>query len=165
MPKLHEITGSLIQIENMMDDPEAGEQQILDAIETMDGALKEKAVSIVMLVQNLESASDAIKAAETRMSERRRVIDNRTRAIKDYVLKCMQASGIMKIECPEFKISIRNNPQKVVIEDEKLVPIFYLRQPEIPPPQPDKKLIASDIKQGVIVDGCHLEQGQSLSIS
>jgi hypothetical protein len=106
----------------------------------------------------------AIKKAESEMASRREAMENRSQSIKDYILRCMRNSGINKIECPYFKISIRTNPQKVIIDDESKIPLSYMRQPDIPPPIPDKKAILNDIKVGVIVDGCHSEQGNSLVI-
>lgn len=163
--KLHEITGAMIQFESMLDDPEIDEARMLEAIDVMDMALKEKATGIVMVVQNLEATATAMKDAEQRMADRRRVIENRVKSIKTYVLLNMQAAGINKIECPEFKISVRNNPPKIVITDEAAIPLAYLRQPEPPAPMPDKKAILADIKQGVVIDGCHMEIGQSLVIT
>ena len=163
--RLHEITGAMIQLEKLADNPEIDEQQLISAFDEAEGELQLKAKNIVMLMQNLEATSSAIKDAELRMADRRRVIENRIKSIKEYVLKCMHAANITKIEHPEFKLSLRNSPPRIVIDDEKLIPIAYLRQPEPPPPAPDKKAILADIKQGVIVDGCHVEQGQTLVIS
>ena len=162
--KLHEITGALIQLENMVDNPDIDADRLAEAFDEAGGELQLKASNIALLVQNLEATAEAIKAAEARMTERRKAIENRASSIKAYVLRCMQAAAITKIECPEFRISVKNNPGRIVIDDENAIPIAYLRQPEPPPPAPDKKAIMDDIKQGVIIDGCHLEQSQRLEI-
>lgn len=165
MTALYQLTTAYAQLAEMVDNPEADDQQIAAWLEECQGELRDKATNIVMLVQNLEATADAIDNAEKRMADRRKVIENRAKSIKAYVLRAMQAANITKIECPEFRISVRNNPPRVVIDDENAIPIAYLRQPEPPPPAPDKKAILADIKQGVIVDGAHIEIGQSLAIS
>ncbi len=163
--KLYEITGAYAQIEQMLDNPDIGEADLLQAIDEVDGALKEKAQNIAMAVRNLETTAEAIKEAETHMAERRKSIENKVKSIKDYVLRCMTAAGVTKIECEYFRMAIRNNPQKVVIDDENAIPLAYLRQPEPPPPAPDKKAMLADMKQGVVIDGAHMEQTQSLVIT
>ncbi|MDE2099146.1 MAG: siphovirus Gp157 family protein [Patescibacteria group bacterium] len=162
--KLYEITGAYRQIESLMDDPEIPADQMLEAIDKVDGELKSKATNIAMLVGNLEATAQAIKEAESRMAERRKAIENRVESIRSYVLRNMQAAGIQVIECDLFRISLRNNPPSCVIDDESKIPIEYLRQPKIPDPAPDKKKMLEDMKAGVIIDGAHMEQKQSLII-
>ena len=165
--KLHEITSAYAQLEQIIDDPEADENQIALWLSECQVALKDKATNVVMLVENLEATACAIKAAEERMADRRNRMEKRAEAIKSYVLQAMQKAGIFDIECDLFKITRRKNPQSVIIDDESKVPLQYLRQPEPPPvpdPKPDKKLILDHIKKGVIIDGCHAEQTERLVI-
>lgn len=161
--KLYELTSAYTRLEAMLEE-DTDDTSIATYLDACEGALREKATNIAFLVQNLETTSEAIAAAEKRMAERRKAIDNRVKRIKDYVLRSMLAAGISKIECEYFRIGIRNNPSKVVIEDPAAVPIQYLRQPPIPAPEPDKKAMLADIKQGVVIDGVRVEQGQSLVI-
>lgn len=162
--KLYELTKAYAQLETMLEDPETDNQHLEAYLDECGDALREKATNIAFLIQNYEATAEAIENAEKRMAERRKAIENRVKSIKQYVLRNMQANGITKIECPEFVIGIRNNPPSVVIDDEDAIPMAYLRQPEPPAPKPDKKAILADIKQGVVIDGCHVEQTQSLVI-
>ena len=163
--RLYEISDAYRQIEAMLDDETIDETQLLAAIDEVHGELQAKATNIVMFIENLSATADAIKNAETRMATRRKAIENRIEHVKAYVKRCMQGASINKISCPEFTISLRKSPPRVVIDDETAIPISYLRQPEPPPPAPDKKAILADMKLGVVVDGCHMEQGESLVIS
>ena len=163
--KLYQISDAYRQIDALLDDDTVDEAQLLQAIEEVDGELKSKATSVAMFIQNLEATAKAIKEAEERMATRRKAVENRSKSIKEYVLRCMIGANITKIECPEFKLVVAINPPRVVIDDEAAIPLTYLRQPEPPPPAPDKKALLADMKLGVIIDGCHMEQGQSLRIS
>lgn len=160
--KLYELTKAYSELENLLEDTD--DVKIVSYLEECEGALQEKATNIAMVIQNLEATANAISEAEKNMANRRKFIENRIQSIKDYVLSNMQAAEIQKIECAYFKISRKKNPPKVVIDDESLIPIAYLRQPEPPPPSPDKKAILADIKEGVIVEGAHIEQTEWLEI-
>lgn len=140
------------------------EATIHDTLESLSGDLEAKAVNTVSIVRNLEALADQIKMAEKAMAERRKTYEARAARVKQYVLDSMNFAGIQKIECPLFKISIRDNPVSVVIDDEKQIPKAYLTDPVPPLPSPDKKLIAQAIKDGFDVPGAHLERGQRLDI-
>jgi hypothetical protein len=140
------------------------EQTISDTLESISGDLEAKAVNVISLVRNLEATAEQIKAAEKAMAERRKAYENRAASIRKYVMDSMIFAGIQKIECPLFKISIRDNPASVVIDDEKQIPVAYLTDPPPPAPQPDKKLIAAALKDGFDVPGCHLERGTRLEV-
>ena len=162
--KLYQITDAYRQIDAMLDDDTIPEDQLLQAIEDVNSELQTKVQTVAMFIQNLEATADAIKAAEKRMADRRKAIENRALTIRAYVLRCMQGAAITKVECPEFKLAVQKNPPRVVIDDEALIPIAYLRQPEPPPPKPDKKAILADMNEGVIIAGAHKEQDERLVI-
>ena len=162
--KLYEIAAAYNQLEVLASDPDTGSVEIEKWLDECTDALHDKCTNIVMFVENLDSTAAAIKDAEKRMSERRKAIENRVSSIKAYVLRSMQNNDITKIECDLFKISRQKNPASIVIDDEKAVPIRYWKQPEPPEPTIDKRAILDDIKQGVVVDGAHMEQLERLVI-
>ncbi len=69
-----------------------------------------------------------------------------------------------KVECPEFTIAVRKNPEAVEIDDPEQVPSEYMVTPEPPPPRPDKKAIKDALKAGAEIPGCWLRQGERLEI-
>lgn len=137
---------------------------VADTLESMAGDIQVKATNVAMFARNLESMAEQIKAAEAQMAERRKSIEKRAAGIREYLHGCMERSGITKIECPYFKIAIRDNPASVVIDDERAIPAEFMRQPEPPPPSPDKRAIAESIKAGRDVPGAHLTRTQRLDI-
>lgn len=76
----------------------------------------------------------------------------------------MKACGISKIDSPYFSLAIRKNPVKVVIESPDLIPENFMRQPDPPPPEPDKKAIGDALKSGKSIPGARLEQSERLDI-
>lgn len=162
--RLFEITQAYVELESLLEHPETNDDMIAGYLDECQGKLEEKATDIGKFIENLELTAQGIKSAEEKMADRRKSIENRVKSIKAYLLRNMQAADIHKIECPEFKISRQKNPASVVIDDEKIVPMEYWRQPETPPPAMDKRMILDHIKNGVCVDGAHLEQTERLVI-
>ena len=163
MPNLYELASEYRAISDKLHDTDMDEQTILDTLESMSGELEAKATNLGFVIRNLEGMSEQIKQAEDAMKKRRQSIDNQVKRLKTYLNINMEMAGITKIESPYFVISIRNNPESVVIDAESQIPADYMR--EIPATyEPDKKLIAKAIKDGFTVPGCHLTRTTSLSI-
>ena len=161
---LYALAGEFKEAADKLSEMDLDEVTLKDTLESLSGDLEAKATNTIMLVRNLEATAEQIKAAEKAMAERRKGYENRAARIRQYVLDNMIFAGITKIECPLFKIAIRDNPPSVVIDDDKQVPASYLTDPPPPAPQPDKKLIAQALKDGHEVAGCHLERGQRLEV-
>jgi hypothetical protein len=140
------------------------EQTFNDTLESLSGDLEVKATNIAALTCNLEATAAAIKDAETQMAARRRIVEAKADRLRAYVLQGMQLAGVQKIETPFFALSIKQNPPSVVINEAGLIPAEFMRQPEPPPPAPDKKAIGEALKAGREVPGAHLQRGQRLEI-
>ena len=137
---------------------------VADTLESMIGDLEVKSTNVAMFVRNLESTAEQIKAAEGEMAKRRKAIETRAQHVRDYLKDNMIRAGISKIECPYFKLSIRDNPARVVIDDDGILAPEFMRTPEPPAPTPDKKAIGEALKAGIEINGAHLERDQRLEI-
>lgn len=164
MTTLRELTGERLALQDKLEGLDLDEQTILDTIEGNSTEIVAKIEDYGYVIRNMESFVEAVKAEEERMVKRRKIAESRVGYIKEWLFKNMIACDIKKIECPAFTISIQNNPQSVVIDSESQIPSDYMRQPEPPPPTPDKKLIGQALKDGFDVPGCHLAQSQRLVI-
>lgn len=144
-------------------DTDLDEQTILDTLEAESGDLVEKGKNVAAVFRNLESDAKQIKEAEEQLYARRKALEKRAANLKQYLLNGMTVSGIQKIECPLFSVSIKNNPESVQVDDESLIPRDYFR--EIPATfQLDKNLVKSAIKDGFEVPGAHLARTTRLEI-
>lgn len=139
-------------------------QTLADTLESLGGDLESKSKNTAFVVRNLEAAADQIDEAVAEMGKRAMTIRKNAERVREYLLNNMLFAGVKKLETPYFVISVRDNPPKVVVTDEAAIPKAYFTEPTPPAPKPDKKLIATAIKEGVQIDGCHLERGQSLLI-
>ena len=140
------------------------EEVVRDTLESISGDLEAKSVNVASFVRNLEASAEQIKEAEAAMAARRKAIETRAANVRQYLLDNMIAAGISKIECPYFKLAVRENPPAVVINEPALIPSAYMTDPAPPPPAPDKALIKKAIQDGFEVPGAHLARGKRLDI-
>jgi hypothetical protein len=123
-----------------------------------------RAQNVAYVIRNCEALAAQIKDAEEKMALRRKSLESRADRIRNYLLHNMQACNISKVECPEFKLAIKENPASVVIDAESQLPEDFFTYFDPPPPKPNKKEIAAAIKAGIEVPGAHLETTKRLEI-
>lgn len=138
---------------------------VADTLDSLAGDLEVKAQHVALFARNLESTAAAIKQAEGEMAARRKSLEKRVQGLRDYLLGAMQSTGIKKIEGPYLRIGVRDNPESVDVFDAAQVPAEFMRQPEPPPPAPDKTAIKAAIKAGQEVPGAKLARSQRLDIA
>ena len=138
------------------------EQTVADTLESLGGDLETKAINVAMFARNLEVQAGNIRQAEQAMAERRRALDKRADSLRAYLMRCMQDTGMLRIECPQFRLAVRDNPPAVDVFDPEQVPAVFFGM--APPPPIDKAAIKAAIKSGQDVPGCRLTQGQRLEI-
>ncbi len=163
MPKLYELTGAYNDIWELVNDETTDLTVIEDTLQSIEGAIEEKATNIVKFIRSMEFDVDAIKTEEKRLADRRRAVENRIQGIKDYIKAQMEKAGLDKIKTPILTIALQNNPPAVNIIEQDKIPASYIT---IVPEQyiPNKKAICDALKAGQSVPGCELTQGKSLRI-
>lgn len=139
-------------------------QTIADTLESLSGELEAKCVNVAMFARNLEANAAAIKEAEAAMAARRKAHEARAEGLRRYIQSCMEGCSITKIESPHFALTVKANPASVEIFDAAQVPAEFMRQPEPPPPAPDKAAIKAALKAGQDVPGAKLTQGHRLEV-
>jgi len=163
MTALYIIANDYRAAANKLADLDLDAQTISDTLEGLGGELEVKAQSVAFMVRNLEVAAEAIKVFEAEQTARRKAIENRAASLRDYLARCMEATGIEKIEGPGIALSFRKSTA-VVIDEPGLIPAEFMRTPEPPPPAPDKKAIGEALKAGSSVAGAHIETRKNLQI-
>lgn len=147
-----------------LQDMDLDDQTLTDTLESLSGDLELKATNVAMFVRNLEAGAEAIKEAEKAMADRRKALEAKAERIRKYLLDNMLRTGISKIECPYFALSVRKNPPAVEVLDQAMIPDEYFDIPEPPAPTLNKNRLKEVLKNGVDVAGARLSVGQSLSI-
>lgn len=164
LPALYELTREYRDAAEHLADLELDEQTVADTLEGLSGDFEAKATNVAMFARNLEATAAQIKDAEAQMATRRKAIEARAEGLRRYLLVNMQQTGIQKIECPHFRIAVRDNPPAVDVFDAAQIPSDFMRQAPPPPPAPDKTAIKEVLKAGGDVPGCRLTVTQRLDV-
>lgn len=161
MSKLYEISHRYNNIQELLDAQEFPYEEIKNALDSIDEELKLKIENIVKVIITINSDIDGIKAEIVRLQERKKVMENRLKGLKNYIYENMKASGKAKIESQLFTLSIQKNPKQIFVKDADLIPDKYkiFQKPKI-----DKKLILQDVNIGIGISGIDVIQNESLRI-
>lgn len=163
MTSLYQLTAEYRAIADKLHESELDEQTIADTLESVSGDLQEKLVNVAKYAKNEDSDADQIEKEANAMLERAKAKRNRSENLWKYMQSTMEACDISKIESPWFVISIKKNPESVVVDDESTIPRDYFK--EVPATfKLDKNLCKQAIKDGYTVPGCHLARTIRLEI-
>lgn len=160
MSALYEITGQFRELAALAD---GADEDLAIAVRDTMGAIEaefnDKAVAVSHVILNFDADIAALDLEIDRLSERKRLISNRQKQIKDYLRENMEATGISKISCPLFTITCAKGRESVVVDREDGIPDELMSvKTEV---RPDKTAIAARLKAGEEIPGCRLERGQS----
>ncbi len=140
MTSLYEISQEYKNTFDIISDFEGVSEEIIE--NTLSGVKSEfnhKAINIVSFFKNLEADTKAIKDAEDKMRERRKIMESKIERLKDYLKSQMMITGITKIKCPYFEVSISKTKSIVEILDfDKIPKEFIVEKTTF---TPDKNLI------------------------
>lgn len=158
---------------NIIENPEAYKAAMLEAwfdtLEGIEGEFEDKAENIACYIKSLQSDIDDMDNEEKILKARMNAKKNRLEAIKKYLKNSMLQINLLKIDKPRARLSIRNNAESLVVDDEKAFiewaersgngSLLTYKAPEIRKTD-TKKLVQS----GREIPNVHLERSQSLII-
>lgn len=161
---LYQLSNNYLQALDFMTDPEFDLplEAVNDTLEALSGELEDKAVNVAKFLRNMEALAEAIKSAEADMTKRRKTLESRVQWLKGYLKSSMENTGITKIECPYFKLSIQTNPAAVNVLDEAAIPPQF--KEAVTTWKIDKTAIKEALKNGQAVAGAELTAGTRLVI-
>lgn len=132
----------------------------LDAIEH---DIERKSENIAHLIRHLDSEAAAIIEWADQAKARAKAIDNRAKALRDYLAGALESVGVEQIKRPGIVIGWRKS-SAVVIDDAAQIPNEFMRHKPAPPPEIDKVAIAAALRVGRIIPGARVEQRKTLAI-
>lgn len=158
---LYSITEDLLTVieGGMVVDMEHGEILFdADNLEELEGEYLDKLEACGLYCKNETAEIEAMKEEEKRLSDRRRVKENKVKRLKEYMLQSMEATDTKKLDTPKCYISTRKS-QKVVIDNEAKIPRQFIKVTE----SVNKTEIKKALKNGA-VDGAHIEESLNLTL-
>jgi hypothetical protein len=142
---------------------EAAKQTIIT--ENLSGVkhdFQSKAFALAGYILNLKLEQANVKELADRFTKRSRYMDKTIMQLNDYLLQQMQQVNIPKLSNAWMTIQIRNNPCRVIVEDETLLSDdFKTTEVTI---KVNKSAIGEQLKAGSMVPYAHLEASQRLDI-
>lgn len=146
---LYQITGMIpVIMEQEEITPELKEQLEKELTEL----LQQKSQNIIGYTKNIELTIEAMKTEEKRISEQRKILENKLDNFKQYVKECMEQNGIKKIETGLGNLSTAKSPISVEIINEDEIPEEF--KTEVVTTKIDKKAITDNFKEtGEIPNG------------
>ncbi len=151
---LYEVTAdyqkSLKDIEDML---EGGELSTEDKHELIENSLiclsdqfDVKALNVAAYIAYAELSVTAIKTVETRMVQRRKSMESKVKSLKQYLLDQMFYMDKKAISNDSMAINVRQNPCRVIVEDQNLIPLKYQNKETVF--TVIKSAIADELKNG-----------------
>lgn len=137
-------------------------------LEGIEAEFELKAESLAAHVKSIDAEADALDREIKQLKLRKEQKERQSKNLKAYLLGCMERLSIERIDMPKARLTLQNNPESLVIDDE-LRFIDWAQKghdeclkyslPDIRKTEA-KKLINS----GVDVPGVHIERSKSLRI-
>ena len=159
---LYKLADDFLAVANMLADSELPDDVISDTLEGASGDIENKAWNIGALILQFSGEATLIREAEQRMAARRKSLERRVEWMRGYVLVQLIRTGITEIDSPEFVIRVQDNPPKVILDDEDLIPKAYLQKEMVTTIR--KADIRKSLLEGKAVAGAHLESEKRLAI-
>lgn len=158
MASLYQLQGAYAQIQQMI---ELGDEDLLDTLESIEDALEEKLESYAMVIRNIESDVEGLKAEEKRLAERRKTMESGIKRMKENMQNAMSSTGEKKIKGEKFTFTVQKNPPSLNIVDDKVIPDEFITIETVR--NIDKKALLAKAKEQE-VPGVEIKQGESLRI-
>ena len=156
MATIYTLTGDLLAIQRMIED---GVEGLDDTLESIELAVADKLEGYAMVIKNIQSDIDGLKAEEKRLSDRRKAMENNVERMKQAMRDALQTVEGNRLKTDKFTFSFRKSTS-VQITDEALIPPQFI--------QTETKVVKTDIakmlKDGAQIPGASLVENQSLQI-
>lgn len=98
---------------------EAMKQAWFDILDGIEELFEDKAVNIAIYVKKLRSEAEQCKAEKLRLASRQSKKEKAADRLEEYLLNNMQAIGRTVIDRPQALITIKQNPESTVIENDR----------------------------------------------
>ena len=150
------------ELYNSAENEEEAKQTLKNLYEAEDSLIN-KVDNISAYIKNLEGDITKFKNEENRLNEKRKLMENKQKRLKDYLYNIMEMNDLEKISTNRFDVRIQNNGQYTMnIEDESYIPERYYIEQE---PKLDVKKLKDDItKYGLYIEGVEVYKVNHLRI-
>jgi uncharacterized protein YydD (DUF2326 family) len=144
---------------SLLESGEIDEAILNDTLEAIGAG--EKLESYIHVQKSFEAEIAMFEAEIKRLTENKRILENRVDFLKSKVVEFMQATGQKSANAGTFKLTMREN-KSCEITDESMIPAEYMTIiPESK--KPDKRAMLAALKDGAEVAGARLKTSYSVT--
>lgn len=156
---LFEMSNTAKQLYELLESGDIDETILLDTMESIGASAKLQ--DYVYVVKSFEAEISMYDAEIKRLTENKRILQNRIEYMKEKMIEFMQATGQKTANAGTFKLTMREN-KSCEVENIDLIPLEYMR--EIPTKlEPDKKAMLQAMKNGEKISGASLKTSYSVT--
>lgn len=137
-------------------------QVLIDTLDAIDDDRKSKLDNLASWADQLKSEIDFIDEKQKTWRDEKAYRINKLNWIKQYMTDALDDAGIKKLNTDNHMLSVRNFKASTVIDDEDKLPSEYKEIESVV--KPNKKEIYQALKNGLTVDGAHLQPNRSTVI-
>ena len=157
--KLYELTEQHKELALLAETDDNMAEAVENTMEALEGDFNDKAISLITVVNNINTDVTAIQYEIERLTSRKKVMTNRQESMREYLRTNMEEYGISKIQCPLFTITLAKGRDIVQIQDEEKIPTDYLNIKTSVTPM--KREILAELKNGNDIPGAILIKSKS----
>ena len=130
-------------------------------LDELDGAFKEKVDNIACFIKDLEAMEAAMANEIKALQERKKACETKADKLKDYIRLAMETREMDRMETSRNKITFRKSVSVNVKDESRIADIYFKEKVER---KLDKKTLLADLKKGVEVEGCELQEKRNLQL-
>lgn len=115
MSSLYEVTGNILTLQELLENPLDDEEVLKDTLEGVQGEYELKLEAYCKVIKNLEADMDALKAEAKRLTDKRKVLENNVDRLKKAIFDSMKVTGTDKVKGQLFTVAIQKNGGKLPV--------------------------------------------------
>ena len=105
---------------------ELTQNQILDeSLSHLQGQFDKKALNTAAFISNLKLELGNVKEVQDRLAKRSSSLTKQVLYLNNYLLEQLQAMHINNLRNEQLTVTVKQNPCKVIIDDESVVPAAF----------------------------------------
>ena len=143
----------------LMDIDEPTDEQV-ERLDSLVMELPDKLEGCCKYLANIQPTIEGLKAEEKRLSDKRKVLENKVTRFKHYIQSSMEIAGMYDVEAGTFTVKLQQNPKSVKVIDETLIPVDFI----VTSTSIDKKSLKEALKSGEVAGATLESSGLSLRI-
>ena len=156
---LFEMSNTAKQLYELLENGDIDESILLDTMESIGASAKLE--DYVHVCKSFEAEITMYDAEIKRLTENKRILQNRIEYMKQKMIEYMHATGQKTANAGTFKLTMREN-KSCEITNESEIPLEFLR--EVPAKfEPDKIAILAKLRSGEQVSGASLKTSYSVT--